>query len=113
MRRLRFRNKKNRKPLKDYVDPNALKEDQDDPKAYLKELAGLATILGAGATGATILPDDRVYAAQTSVDPKSQIVGSVADSTQTGTSTKPDSKSNEKGFSISNSEAKSLSLIHI
>ena len=109
MRRLRFRNKKNRKPLKDYVDPNALKEDQDDPKAYLKELAGLATILGAGATGATILPDDRVYAAQTSVDPKSQIVGSVADSTQTGTSTKPDSKSNEKGFSISNSEAKSMS----
>ncbi|MDE6546851.1 MAG: hypothetical protein K2L65_03530, partial [Lactobacillus sp.] len=113
MRRLHFKNKKNRKQQKNYIDPNALREDQDDPKAYLKELAGLATIIGAGATGATILPNDRVYAARTSVDPKSQIVGSVADSTQTGISTgvsnKPNSKSNEKGFSISNSEAKSVS----
>ncbi|WP_297816258.1 hypothetical protein [uncultured Lactobacillus sp.] len=109
MKRLHFGKKRNSEKIKQYTDPNRLKEDRDDPKAYLKELAGLATILGAGATGATILPNDRVYAAQTSVDPKSQIVGSVSHSTQTGTSDKAASKSNEKEFSISNSEAKSIS----
>lgn len=111
MKRLRFGKKRNRN-LRKNIDPNRLKDDNDDPKAYLKELAGLATILGAGATGATILPNDRVYAAKTSVDPKSQIVGSVgsvSDVAQSGASNRADSKSNGKDFSISNSEAKSIS----
>lgn len=75
--------KKNQETRNKYVDPNSLKESGDSSNPYLKELAALAAILGTGATGAAILPNDRVYAAQTSVDAKSQIVGSVSESTQT------------------------------
>ncbi|MEY8679512.1 pectate lyase-like adhesive domain-containing protein, partial [Lactobacillus johnsonii] len=99
--------KKNQKNK--YVDPNSLKESGDSSNPYLKELAALAAILGTGATGAAILPNDRVYAAQTSVDAKSQIVGSVSESTQTDLSKKGNSKSDENGVSTSNSEAKSMS----
>lgn len=104
MKRLSF--EKNRKK---YIDPNRLTEDSDDPKAYLKELAGLATVLGTGFVGITMLPNDRVYAAETSVDPKSQVVGSVSDSIQLNPSGKTNSKSTEKENSISNSEAQSSS----
>lgn len=101
--------KKNQETRNKYVDPNSLKESGDSSNPYLKELAALAAILGTGATGAAILPNDRVYAAQTSVDAKSQIVGSVSESTQTDLSKKGNSKSDENGVSTSNSEAKSMS----
>lgn len=101
--------KKNQKSKSKYVDPNSLKETEDSSKPYLKELAALAAILGTGATGAAILPNDRVYAAQTSVDAKSQIVGSVSESTQTDLSKQGNSKSDENVVSASNSEAKSMS----
>lgn len=101
--------KKNKKIKNKYGDPNSLKETEDNSKPYFKELAALATILGTGATGAAILPNDRVYAAQTSVDAKSQIVGSVSESTQTDLSNQGNSKSDENGVSTSNSEAKSMS----
>ena len=101
--------KKNQKSKSKYVDPNSLKETEDSSKPYLKELAALAAILGTGATGAAILPNDRVYAAQTSVDAKSQIVGSVSESTQTDLSKQGHSKSDENGVRASNSEAKSMS----
>lgn len=71
-----FRNRKLQKHVKHYVDPNAIRDDKDDATSYLKDIAGLATILGVGATGGALLPNGRVYAAQTSVDPKSQVVGS-------------------------------------
>ena len=101
--------KKNQKSKSKYVDPNSLKETEDSSKPYLKELAALAAILGTGATGAAILPNDRVYAAQTSVDAKSQIVGSVSESTQTDLSKQGHSKSDENGVRASNSAAKSMS----
>ncbi|AHA98127.1 pectate lyase-like adhesive domain-containing protein [Lactobacillus johnsonii] len=101
--------KKNQETRNKYVDPNSLKESGDSSNPYLKELAALAAILGTGATGAAILPNDRVYAAQTSVDAKSQIVGSVSESTQTDLSNQGNSKSDENGVSTSNSEAKSMS----
>ena len=101
--------KKNQKSKSKYIDPNSLKETEDSSKPYLKELAALAAILGTGATGAAILPNDRVYAAQTSVDAKSQIVGSVSESTQTDLSKQGHSKSDENGVRASNSEAKSMS----
>ena len=101
--------KKNQKSKSKYVDPNSLKETEDSSKPYLKELAALAAILGTGATGAAILPNDRVYAAQTSVDAKSQIVGSVSESTQTDLSKQGHSKSDENGVRTSNSAAKSMS----
>ena len=101
--------KKNQKSKSKYIDPNSLKETEDSSKPYLKELAALAAILGTGATGAAILPNDRVYAAQTSVDTKSQIVGSVSESTQTDLSKQGNSKSDENGVSASNSEARSMS----
>ena len=101
--------KKNQKSKSKYIDPNSLKEKEDSSKPYLKELAALAAILGTGATGAAILPNDRVYAAQTSVDAKSQIVGSVSESTQTDLSKQGHSKSDENGVRASNSEAKSMS----
>ena len=93
--------KKNKKIKNKYGDPNSLKETEDNSKPYFKELAALATILGTGATGAAILPNDRVYAAQTSVDAKSQIVGSVSESTQTDLSNQGNSKSDENGVSTS------------
>ena len=50
--------KKNQKSKSKYVDPNSLKETEDSSKPYLKELAALAAILGTGATGAAILPNE-------------------------------------------------------
>ena len=104
-----FKNKRKDSQKKKYVDPNRLKDQSDNSKSYIKELAALAAILGTGTTGIAILPNDRVYAAQTSVDAKSQIVGSVSESTKTGVSNQVNSKSTEKENSISNSEAQSSS----
>lgn len=104
-----FKNKRKDSQKKKYVDPNRLKDQSDNSKSYIKELAALAAILGTGTTGIAILPNDRVYAAQTSVDAKSQIVGSVSENTQTGISNQVNSKSTEKENSISNSEVQSLS----
>ena len=104
-----FKNKRKDSQKKKYVDPNRLKDQSDNSKFYIKELAALAAILGTGTTGIAILPNDRVYAAQTSVDAKSQIVGSVSESTKTGVSNQVNSKSTEKENSISNSEAQSSS----
>lgn len=81
-----FKNRKLQKHVKHYVDPNAIRDDKDDATSYLKDIAGLATILGVGATGGALLPNGRVYAAQTSVDPKSQVVGSVSDFIKSGAS---------------------------
>lgn len=109
MKEKNFKNKRKDNQKKRYVDPNRLMDHNDHPEPYLKELVALAAVLGTGATGIAILPNDRVYAAQTSVDAKSQVVGSVSESVQTGTSKQVNSKSDEKGASISNSEAKSMS----
>ena len=57
-----FRNRKLQKHVKHYVDPNAIRDDKDDATSYLKDIAGLATILGVGATGGALLPNGRVYA---------------------------------------------------
>ncbi|WP_281508888.1 pectate lyase-like adhesive domain-containing protein [Lactobacillus taiwanensis] len=75
MRRKRIKNLKSQREIKHYIDPNELK-GKDDKPSYLKELAGLATILGAGVTGGAMMANDRVYAAESSVDRKSEIVGS-------------------------------------
>lgn len=104
-----FRNRKLQKHVKHYVDPNAIRDDKDDATSYLKDIAGLATILGVGATGGALLPNGRVYAAQTSVDPKSQVVGSVSDFIKSGASDTTGSKSDSKTFSISASEDKTKS----
>ena len=100
--------RKNQKQGNKYIDPNELKNG-DDPNVYFKELAGLAAILGTGIGGPAIFLNDRVYAAKNSVDPKSQIVGSVSTSTQIDANNKINSKSNGKEVSISNSEAQSIS----
>uniref|UniRef100_UPI0032E3AD6E pectate lyase-like adhesive domain-containing protein n=1 Tax=Lactobacillus taiwanensis TaxID=508451 RepID=UPI0032E3AD6E len=100
--------RKNRKQGNKYIDPNELKNG-DDPNVYFKELAGLAAILGTGIGGPAIFLNDRVYAAKNSVDPKSQIVGSVSTSTQIDANNKINSKSKGKEVSISNSEAQSIS----
>ena len=107
--RRHFRNRKLQKHVKHYVDPNAIRDDKDDATSYLKDIAGLATILGVGATGGALLPNGRVYAAQTSVDPKSQVVGSVSDFIKSGASDTTGSKSDSKTFSISASEDKTKS----
>ena len=107
--RKHFRNRKLQKHVKHYVDPNAIRDDKDDATSYLKDIAGLATILGVGATGGALLPNGRVYAAQTSVDPKSQVVGSVSDFIKSGASDTTGSKSDSKTFSISASEDKTKS----
>lgn len=104
-----FRNRKLQKHVKHYVDPNAIRDDKDDATSYLKDIAGLATILGVGATGGALFPNGRVYAAQTSVDPKSQVVGSVSDFIKSGASDTTGSKSDSKTFSISASEDKAKS----
>lgn len=104
-----FKNRKLQKHVKHYVDPNAIRDDKDDATSYLKDIAGLATILGVGATGGALLPNGRVYAAQTSVDPKSQVVGSVSDFIKSGASDTTGSKSDSKTFSISASEDKTKS----
>lgn len=104
-----FRNRKLQKHVKHYGDPNAIRDDKDDATSYLKDIAGLATILGVGATGGALLPNGRVYAAQTSVDPKSQVVGSVSDFIKSGASDTTGSKSDSKTFSISASEDKTKS----
>ncbi|MDO6362254.1 hypothetical protein, partial [Lactobacillus paragasseri] len=104
-----FRNRKLQKHVKHYVDPNAIRDDKDDATSYLKDIAGLATILGVGATGGALLPNGRVYAAQTSVDPESQVVGSVSDFIKSGASDTTGSKSDSKTFSISASEDKTKS----
>lgn len=52
-----FRNRKLQKHVKHYVDPNAIRDDKDDATSYLKDIAGLATILGVGATGGALLPN--------------------------------------------------------
>ncbi|MEY8530078.1 hypothetical protein [Lactobacillus taiwanensis] len=75
MRRKRIKNLKSQREIKHYIDPNELK-GKDDKPSYLKELSGLATILGAGVTGGAMMVNDRVYAAESSVDRKSEIVGS-------------------------------------
>ena len=73
------KNRKNKKTRnkKIYVDPYELKGEENT--AYLKEIAGLTALLGAGTVGATFMPTGRVAAAS-SVDPRSRIVGSVAGS---------------------------------
>lgn len=75
MKSKKLKHKNNR-----YFDPNELKFKEDNI-SYLKGLAGIATIFGAGATGA-ILTNDRVYAAETSVDVQSQVVGSIEQGSQ-------------------------------
>lgn len=75
MKKKKLEKLRHQKEIKHYVDPNDLKEKNNRP-SYLKEIAGLATILGAGVTGGAVLANDRVYAAESSVDRKSEIVGS-------------------------------------
>ena len=60
----------------EYFDPDSLKENKD-AEDYLKGLAALTTVFGVGAAGLAFTPT-KVHAAESTVDVKSQVVGSVS-----------------------------------
>ncbi|WP_304678724.1 pectate lyase-like adhesive domain-containing protein [uncultured Lactobacillus sp.] len=108
MKRKKFKKIKHRKEIKHYIDPNDLKE-KDTKASYLKEIAGLATILGAGVTGGVMMANDRVYAAESSVDRKSEVVGS---NSITGSIDEEVSNNNQKTASVTDSNSVKLSQSH-
>ena len=102
---------KKRKKQKDYVDPYELKGEETT--AYLKEIAGLTALLGAGTVGATFMPTGRVAAAS-SVDPRSRIVGSVAESNQHLEQNNASKSDQSNGsISLSNKLSQSTSRLHL
>ncbi len=105
MKKKKFKKLKHRKEMRHYIDPNDLKE-KDNKTSYLKEIAGLATILGAGVTGGAMMADDRVYAAESSVDRKSEIIGS---NSITGSIDEEVSNNNQKTASATDSNSVKLS----
>ena len=60
----------------EYFDPDSLKENKD-AEDYLKGLAALTIVFGVGAAGLAFTPT-KVHAAESTVDVKSQVVGSVS-----------------------------------
>ena len=105
MKKKKFKKLKHRKEMRHYLDPNDLKE-KDNKTSYLKEIAGLATILGAGVTGGAMMANDRVYAAESSVDRKSEIVGS---NSITGSIDEEVSNNNQNTASVTDSNSVKLS----
>ncbi|MDT9606519.1 hypothetical protein RON47_08315, partial [Lactobacillus johnsonii] len=105
MKNKKFKKLKHKKEMSHYIDPNDLKE-KDNKTSYLKEIAGLATILGAGVTGGAMMADDRVYAAESSVDRKSEIIGS---NSITGSIDEEVSNNNQKTASATDSNSVKLS----
>lgn len=80
-----FRSKKEVKPT-NFNDLDSLKDNQSDPAdAYKKGAATIATLFGVGAAGA-VSPTE-AHAATTTVDQKSQVIGSGSVSTSASGST--------------------------
>ena len=100
----------------EYFDPDSLKENKD-AEDYLKGLAALTTVFGVGAAGLAFTPT-KVHAAESTVDVKSQVVGSVsqakdinsaASNTEAKESDKESLKSDVNSTSDARSEANSNS----
>ena len=100
----------------EYFDPDSLKENKD-AEDYLKGLAALTTVFGVGAAGLAFTPT-KVHAAESTVDVKSQVVGSVsqakdinsaASNTEAKESDKESLKSDVNSTSDARSEANSSS----
>ncbi|MBD5432678.1 MAG: hypothetical protein HDR42_04260, partial [Lactobacillus sp.] len=103
------KNRKENKKLqagKKYADPYELKGEENT--SYLKEIAGLTALMGGVTAGAAFMPNGATRVAAASVDTRSQIVGSVAESAgHSGQTT--NSKSDENNFSVSASQKLSQS----
>lgn len=94
----------------EYFDPDSLKENKD-AEDYLKGLAALTTVFGVGAAGLAFTPT-KVHAAESTVDVKSQVVGSVSqakdiNSAASNTEAKESDKESLKSDVNSTSDAKS------
>lgn len=95
--------KNSRIPEDDYFDPDSLKEKKGN-EDYLKEMAALTAVFGVGAAGLAFTPN-KVHAAESVVDNKSQVVGSSSQANQTsGSSSDVD---NESQKSLKNDESNS------
>ena len=93
----------------EYFDPDSLKENKD-AEDYLKGLAALTTVFGVGAAGLAFTPT-KVHAAESTVDVKSQVVGSVsqANSAASNTEATESLRSDVNSTSDAKSEANSSS----
>ena len=92
----------------EYFDPDSLKENKD-AEDYLKGLAALTTVFGVGAAGLAFTPT-KVHAAESTVDVKSQVVGSVSqakDINSAASNTEAKESDKESLKSDSTSDAKS------
>ncbi len=91
----------------EYFDPDSLKENKD-AEDYLKGLAALTTVFGVGAAGLAFTPT-KVHAAESTVDVKSQVVGSVSQAKGSNTEAKESLRSDMNSTSDAKSEANSSS----
>ena len=108
-----MRKKRSNKKIKNsnkYTDPYELKGEENT--SYLKEIAGLTALIGGATVGGAFMPNATTRVAAASIDPKSQVVGSVEPASQSNNtvSNQPtDSKSNQNNLSASTSRKISLS----
>ena len=113
-KRTRKSNKKidQRKRKNSFVDPYEIKGEENT--SYLKEIAGLTALLGAGTVGATFMSTGHVKATVNSVDSRSQIVGSIAEHNEnSGETNNSKSDQNDLSISLSDKLSQSTSKLHV